>query len=214
MKSSKNLNFLIADDHSVVRQGVSFIVKDLFINATTFMAGNFKEIIKLLKEIKFDLLILDVNFPDGNSINVLSEIKEIQPNLKILIFSAYDENTYAMRYLNAGATGYLNKETTEEEIRNAINSMITSGKYVTDNVRDRILDAYIKNKPANPLDQLSNREIQVALLLIQGYGNLEILQMLNIKKTTVSTYKNRLFEKLDIDNLPDLIKQFQLYYEK
>ena len=213
MKSSNSYKFLIADDHSVVRQGVSLIIKELFLNASISMAGNFKDTFKLLRESEFDLLILDVNFPDGNSLSVLSEIKAIQPDLKILIFSAYDENIYAMRYLNAGASGYLNKETTEDEMKSAINSMISSGKYITQNIKDKILDSYISKKPLNPLDLLSNREIEVARLLIKGYGNLEILELLNIKKTTVSTYKNRIFEKLEIDNLADLIKLFQLYYD-
>jgi DNA-binding NarL/FixJ family response regulator len=213
MKSSNSYKFLIADDHSVVRQGVSLIIKELFLNASISMAGNFKDTFKLLRESEFDLLILDVNFPDGNSLSVLSEIKAIQPDLKILIFSAYDENIYAMRYLNAGASGYLNKETTEDEMKNAINSMISSGKYITQNIKDKILDSYISKKPVNPLDLLSNREIEVARLLIKGYGNLEILELLKIKKTTVSTYKNRIFEKLEIDNLADLIKLFQLHYD-
>ncbi|MEG0851400.1 response regulator [Flavobacterium plurextorum] len=214
MKSSNSYSFLIADDHSVVRQGVSLIIKELFLNASIYMAGNFKDIFSKLNEVKIDLLILDVNFPDGNSINVLSEIKAIQPDIKILIFSAYDENIYAMRYLNAGASGYLNKETSEEEMKNAIDSMMLSGKYLTQNVKDRILDSYITKKPTNPLDLLSNREIEVAQLLIKGYGNLEILELLNIKKTTVSTFKNRIFEKLEIDNLADLIRFFQLYYDE
>ncbi|MFH6968696.1 LuxR C-terminal-related transcriptional regulator [Flavobacterium sp. FlaQc-28] len=119
-----------------------------------------------------------------------------------------------MQYLNAGASGYLNKETSEEEMKNAINSMMLSGKYLTQNVKDRILDSYITKKPTNPLDLLSNREIEVAQLLIKGYGNLEILELLNIKKTTVSTFKNRIFEKLEIDNLADLIRFFQLYYDE
>ncbi|MFH6968695.1 response regulator transcription factor [Flavobacterium sp. FlaQc-28] len=96
MKSSNSYSFLIADDHSVVRQGVSLIIKELFLNAAIYMAGNFKDIFTKLNEVKIDLLILDVNFPDGNSINVLSEIKAIQPDIKILIFSAYDENIYAI----------------------------------------------------------------------------------------------------------------------
>lgn len=211
---SGNYTFLVADDHSVVRQGVSLIIKELFLNAIIYKAGNFKETFDILKETKVDLLVLDVNFPDGNSINVIAEIKAIQPDLKILIFSAYDENIYAMRYLNAGASGYLNKETTEDEMKNAINTMISSGKYITQNIKDKILDSYISKKPTNPLDLLSNREIEVAQLLIKGYGNLEILELLNIKKTTVSTYKNRIFEKLEIDNLADLIKFFQLYYDE
>ncbi|MCC9019695.1 MULTISPECIES: response regulator transcription factor [Flavobacterium] len=212
MKSpSNNYSFLVADDHSVVRQGVSLMIKELFSNALIHKAGNFKDTLTILKEQSIDLLILDVNFPDGNSISIITEIKSIQPEVKILIFSAYDENIYAMRYLNAGASGYLNKETSEEEMKNAISSMILSGKYITQNLKDRILDSYISKKPTNPLDVLSNREIEVAQLLIKGYGNLEIIEHLNIKKTTVSTYKNRIFEKLEIDNLADLIKVFHLY---
>lgn len=213
MTSSNSYSFLIADDHSVVRNGVSLIIKELFLNAVIYKAGNFKEIFNVLKEVKVDLLILDVNFPEGNSISILSEIKTIQPDIKILIFSVHDENIYAMRYLNAGASGYLNKEISEDEIKHAINTIISSGRYITQNIKDRILDYYISKKPVNPLDLLSNREIEVAQLLIKGHGNLEILELLNIKKTTVSTYKNRIFEKLEIDNLADLIKFFQLYYD-
>ncbi|KQX09880.1 response regulator transcription factor [Flavobacterium sp. Root420] len=214
MTLSNSYSFLIADDHSVVRQGVSLIIKELFLNAAIHKAGNFKEIFNILKEVKVDLLILDVNFPEGNSISILSEINTIQPDIKILMFSVYDENIYAMRYLNAGASGYLNKEISEDEIKYAINTIISSGRYITQNIKDRILDFYISKKPVNPLDLLSNREIEVAQLLIKGYGNLEILELLNIKKTTVSTYKNRIFEKLEIDNIASLIKIFQLYYEK
>ena len=211
MNSSHNYSFLIADDHSVVRQGFSLIIKELFLNATIFKAENFKDIFSILEKNKVDLLILDVNFPDGNSINVLAKIKAIQPDLKILIFSAYDENIYALRYLNAGAAGYLNKETTEDEMKNAVNSMILSGKYFSQNIKDRILDSYIRRKSINAVDLLSNREIEVAQLLIKGHSNQEILGLLNIKKNTVSTYKNRIFEKLKVDNIPDLIKFFQIY---
>ena len=89
--------------------------------------------------------------------------------------------------------------------------MMVSGKYITQNIKDRILDSYISKKPINPLEQLSNREVEVARLLIKGYGNMEIAELLNVKKSTVSTFKNRIFEKLEIDNLADLIDFFQLY---
>lgn len=143
MKSSDNYQFLIADDHSILRQGVSLIIKELFLNATIYHAGNFKDTFKVLKDTKIDLLILDIHFPDGNSLNILKEIRAIQPKVKILMFSGYDESIYAMRYLNAGASGYLSKESSENEMKNAIGSMILSGKYITSNVKDRILDSYI-----------------------------------------------------------------------
>ncbi|WP_264520869.1 response regulator transcription factor [Flavobacterium sp. N1994] len=214
MKLTNNYTFLIADDHSVVRQGISLVIKELFLNAKIHTAGTFKETLKVVKETKLDLLVLDINFPDGNSINIIPEVKSLQPDIKILIFTAYDESIYAMRYLNAGASGFLNKGCSEDEIKNAVKSMITSGKYVTQTIKDRILDSYISKTPINPLEKLSIREVEVARLLIKGYGNLEISDLLQIKKTTVSTFKNRVFEKLEIDNLAALIELFQLYFEE
>jgi DNA-binding NarL/FixJ family response regulator len=213
MQTANKYSFLIADDHGVVRQGVSLLIKELFLKADVYQAGNFKDTFKVLKETKIDLLVLDINFPDGNSLNSIAEIKSIQPDVKILIFSAYDEDIYAMRYLNAGATGYLNKGSSEEEMKQALKSMLISGKYMTQKIKDRILDSYISKAPINPLEQLSNREVEVARLLIKGYGNLEISDLLQIKKTTVSTFKNRIFEKLEIDNLAALIELFHLYFE-
>jgi len=211
MKQTTNYTFLIADDHSIVRQGVALLIKELFFYAKIYQSGTFKDTLKILRETKIDLLVLDINFPDGNSLNIIPETKIIQPDVKILILSAYDEAIYALRYLNAGASGYLNKGSSEEEMKQALKSMMVSGKYITQNIKDKILDSYISKKPINPLEQLSNREIEVARLLIKGYGNMEISDMLNIKKSTVSTFKNRIFEKLEIDNLADLIDFFQLY---
>ncbi|WP_333601462.1 response regulator transcription factor [Flavobacterium sp.] len=211
MKQTTNFTFLIVDDHSIVRQGVSLLIKELFLNAKIHQAGNFKDTLKILRETKVDLLILDINFPDGNSLNILAEIKNIQSDIKILIFSGYDEDIYALRYINAGASGYLNKGSSEDEMKQAIKSMMISGKYITQNIKDRILDSYISKKPINPLEQLSNREVEVARLLIKGYGNMEIAELLQVKKSTVSTFKNRIFEKLGITNLADLIDFFQLY---
>lgn len=211
MKPTQNYTFLVADDHSIVRQGVSLLIKELFFNAKIHQAGNFKETLKVLKETPIDLLVLDINFPDGNSLNILADIKIIQPEIKILILSAYDEDIYALRYLNAGASGYLNKGSNEDEMKQALKSMVLSGKYITQNIKDKILDSYISKKPVNPLELLSNREVEVARLLIKGYGNMEIAEQLQVKKSTVSTFKNRIFEKLEINNLADLIDFFQLY---
>lgn len=214
MKAPDHLNFLIADDHSIVRQGLSLVVKELFPDAKIHTAGNFKDTREILKQVNVDLLILDISFPEGSSINVIGEIKNIRPDCRILIFSAYDEDIYAMRYLNAGASGYLSKGGSEEEIKKAVKSMIVSGKYVTANIKNKILDSYITKAPINPLEKLSAREIEVARLLVKGYGNLEISELLQIQKTTVSTFKNRVFEKLGIDNLAALIELFQLYFEE
>lgn len=214
MKLPNKHIFLISDDHSIVRQGVSLLINELFLNPEIYISGNFKDTLKILNETNVDLLILDINFPDGNSINIIKDIKNIQPEIKILIFTAYNEDIYALRYLNSGASGYINKGCSEEELKQAITSMIISGKYLTQNVKNKILDSYISKSPINPIEQLSNRELEVAKMLIKGYGNLEISDFLNVKKTTVSTFKNRILEKLEIDNLAELIELFRLYNDE
>lgn len=214
MKLPNNCSFLITDDHSIVRQGIAMLINEVFLNPKIQMSGNFKDTFKIINETNIDLLILDINFPDGNSINIIKDIKTIQPDIKILIFTAYSEDVYALRYLNSGASGFLTKGSSEEEMKLALTSMILSGKYITQNVRDLVLDSYISKTPINPIEQLSNRELEVARMLIKGHGNLEISDILNIKKTTVSTFKNRIFEKLEVDNLATLIEIFRLYNDE
>jgi DNA-binding NarL/FixJ family response regulator len=211
MNTTKKYNFISADDHSIVTQGMSFILKDLYNGATVYQIESFSEIIKVLNSTTIDLLILDINFPDGSSLNLLPTLKKIQPDLKILIFSGYDEDIYAVRYLSAGANGFLSKISSEEEIKNAITAVMNTGKYLSKKIQEKIMDSYIFKKPANPLEQLSNRELEIAKLIVEGYGNIEICTTLHLQKSTVSTYKNRIFEKLDVDNLADFIQVFNLY---
>lgn len=212
MNKLPEYSFITADDHSVVTQGLSFILKDMYDGATVFQMENFSEIIKTINKTHIDLLILDINFPDGSSLNIIPTLKKIQPDLKILIFSGFDEDIYAIRYISAGANGYLNKLSSEEEIKHAISSVMNTGKYTSQNIQDKIVNSYILKKPANPLEQLSNREIEVAKFLVDGHSNIDISNALSLKKTTVSTYKNRIFEKLAIETLSELIQTFNLYY--
>lgn len=207
-------SFITADDHSVVTQSLSFILKDLYKDPIVFKIENISDIIKVLNDNTVHLLLLDVAFPDGNSLGIIPTLKKMQPDLKILIFSGYDEEIYAIRYINAGANGFLSKISSEEEIKNAITAVMNTGKYLSKKIQEKIMDSYILKKPANPLEQLSNRELEVAKLMVDGYGNTEICEALNIQKTTVSTYKTRIFEKLSIDTLSGLIQIFQLYYTK
>lgn len=207
-----NYIFAIADDHSVVRHGVSLLLKTEYPNCNVNQFSTFNDVIKFLTIEKINLLILDINFPDGNSLNIIPTIKKIQPELKILIFSAYDEEIYAVRYLSAGANGYLNKLCDESEIILAVDSVINNGRYVSQKINNKIMDTYIFKKPTNPLQQLSNREIEIAKLLVDGLGNNDISESLNIKNTTTSTYKNRIFQKLSINSVSELIQIFNLYF--
>lgn len=211
MNEFNKFRFITADDHSMITKSLSFILKDMYSTAEIFQINNIAGIIKILNTTEIHLLLLDISFPDGDTLKIIPTLKKIQPELKILIFSGHEEDIYAMRYINAGANGYLSKLSNEDEIKNAISEVLNTGKYFSRNLQDKIMDNYIFNKPSNLLEQLSNRELEIARLLTEGYGNTEICNELNLQKSTVSTYKTRIFEKLEINSVPDLIRLFDLY---
>jgi DNA-binding NarL/FixJ family response regulator len=204
---------LLVDDHLVVKAGVSIILNNEINNLAICYASDYVETIQLVKKNNYDLIVLDINIPNGKSTAMIAEIKSILANVKILMFSAYEEESYALRYIHAGADGYLNKLSGEDKIVEAVKSIMTSGKYLTAAVINKLNDNHRNNEPVNPFDKLSKRELEIAKLLVKGEGNLEISNFLDIQMSTVSTYKNRVFEKLKINNLVELIEKFNLFYD-
>lgn len=214
---SKMGRILIADDHSIVRLGASIIIKEAIKNAVIVQTETYDEIYAYIEKQPFDILLLDINMPGGNNIKVIKKIKEIQEDIKILIFSSYDENIYALRYIEAGACGYLNKTTAMGELKHAIECIQNGSKYMSPSVKDLYIQKLTTTKASidkvNPLNKLSNREMDVAKLLIQGLGVLEVSNILNVSSSTVSTYKSRVFEKLGVNNIPNLLEIFHLHSE-
>ncbi len=201
---------LIADDHSIIRQGISHILKESYPEIKTLHAGIFSEVLEVLEKECVDLIVLDIAIPEGKGIQMINLAKAICPETKILIFSAYEEELYALRYLKAGANGYLNKLSSDEEFQNAFCSMIENGSYMSQAIKQK-MDNAAPDIPINPIDQLSTRELEIARMLIKGNGNLEIANKLELQNSTVSTYKNRIFEKLAITNTVALVSLFQSY---
>lgn len=202
---------LLADDHSVVRQGISMILKESYEDLTILHAADFNEALHLLGTNLLYLIVLDISIPEGKGVQMVEMIKEISPEIKILMFSGHEEELYAMRYLKAGADGYLNKLSSESEFRIAFKAMIEDGTYMSEAIKKKIISTSLNKKSDNPLDILSNREIEIARLLVKGEGNLEIANRLNLQNSTVSTYKNRIFEKLSINNTVALVSLLQAY---
>jgi DNA-binding NarL/FixJ family response regulator len=151
------------------------------------------------------LVILDINIPGGKGVEMIQELRSIQPAVKIMMFSAHEEEQYASRYILSGANGYLNKLCSEEKMILAVTSILETGKYIPNEIAHKIVEAGFNKTAVNPFDTLSKRELEIVKLLIDGYGNLEICNKLNIHMSTVSTYKVRVFEKLKITNLVELI---------
>lgn len=205
-------HILIADDHGVVRYGMMLLIKDLLPWAEVTQVGSFNETVEFIKTNKIDLVILDINLPGGNNIQMLDSLNEIQKNIRVLMFSAYEENLYATRYLQAGAKGYLHKQNSNAEIKKAIQTVCSGGVYMSDDVKNIMLNKMLNHdENQNPLDLLSNREFEVAQMLIYGHGIKDISSLLNLQMSTVSTYKNRIFEKLNVTNIVQLIDKFRFW---
>lgn len=206
-------SILIADDHSIVRVGLTILLRKLRPGARIEQTSNFEGVLQLTASVPFDLIIIDINMPGGSYQETVDIVKRRQPKVKILIFSALDERAYAVRYLRNGSDGFLHKLAREEEVRRAVEEMLKIGKYVSDEVRNAlVLESLNKDKQYNnPLDVLSDREMDIARLLVQGLRLKEIAGQLNLHITTVSTYKIRVFEKLKISSIVELMDRFRFY---
>ncbi|MDD2475649.1 MAG: response regulator transcription factor [Dysgonamonadaceae bacterium] len=204
---------LIADDHSVVRLGLSMIIKKLRPHAVVEQVKDYKEVMHIIKEKTFSLAILDLNMPNGNFQEALQAIKIKYPETKVMIFSSQDESLYAVRYLKMGADGFLHKDSGEDVINRALVKMLDQGRYMSEEVKDSLIYDKLNKQdaPNNPLKLLSEREMEIAERMVSGDAPKEISNSLNIHASTVSTYKSRIFEKLNIQSIPELIKIFNFH---
>ncbi len=206
------ITFLLADDHSLIRQGIVFILEEMELECEVFHASTLNKILESIQSNPIDIAIIDAHFPDGNSLSILSEIKNIRPEIKILIFSGIDENTQSLKFINAGANGFLSKLSEEEDVKYAISKMIKNGEYISPATQILLMNSIRNRNLINPLFSLTERELQIAEMYAEGYGNLEIANKLDIKQNTVSTLKKRIFEKLNIENIVELIELIKNHY--
>lgn len=204
-ENNKKISFLLADDHSLIRQGIFFMLEEIDLEKEIFQASNLQQTLEIIKSKTIDIAVIDAHFPDGNSLSIIPEIKKIRPDTKILIFTGIDESTQSLKYLNAGANGFLSKMSEEKEIENALKRMYEDGEYISAVTKALLLDSLQDRRLINPLFRLTERELQVAEMYAEGLGNLEIANRLDVKQNTVSTLKRRIFEKLKIDNIVELI---------
>lgn len=206
-------NILIADDHTIVRLGVLLVVKSMFLNAHISEAETLEQVIAHLEEKPYDLLILDINIPGGNNLQMINAVRLRRPGIKILIFSGYEEQLFALNYIQAGADGYLVKYSSEEVIKTALKTVMNNEKYISAAVKEQLLSKWQQPKPVadNPLISLSGREREVLNLLVKGSSVAKIAETLHLQLTTVSTYKTRIFEKMGTSNLVELIDKVKLY---
>ncbi len=212
MDSKVNVHIAVADDHGIVRMGLIQTIKRLMSNVIIFEVEDYKSLYKLILKEELDLAIMDVNMPNGTVQEAIDYIKIHRPELKILIFSSQDEELYGIRYIKMGAGGYLSKQSSAEVIETALTAMLNKGRYVSDSIKETIfLESLTGAAKNSPFEALSDRELQIANKLAEGLPLKEISNQLNLHSSTISTYKNRLFEKLKIRSIPELVEILRLY---
>lgn len=200
------MKVLIADDHKVVRLGLALIVKEEFPSAEISQAGNASEVYQHLRAHQFDLMLMDLKMPETDSLMMLEQILIIDPSLKVLIISLNPERIFALRYLKSGAYGYVQKSEDDATIKKAIIKVYEGKKYMSEEVVE-LMTEYLRNgNTSNPFGQLAKREFDVAMHLINGLTPGEICQLMDLQPPTVSTYKNRVFEKLNIKTIHELME--------
>ena len=203
IKTNTMKNILIADGHYVVRMGTSLILETkLEYQCTIDFAGTYLEAKEKVSEKIYDLLIIDIDIPQSIFKAMVKELKKKQKQLRILIFSNYDENV-GIQYVEEGAAGYLNKGATEEEILASVKAIFEEGYYYTVDMMKKLV---MQSTDIHSVERLSKREFQIFKLLAEGNGNIEISNSLNLKMSTISTYKKKIFEKLQVKNVVDLVR--------
>jgi two-component system, NarL family, invasion response regulator UvrY len=200
-------NLLLIDDHQVIRSGIRNILRDLFKPEEIFEAFDEDSAVEQLKARPYKLVITDVKMPGSQPFGLTEYITVNFPGTRVLIFSMNEEFMYAKRFLQAGAMGFVSKNADLSELRKAIGLILQGKKYVSENLGAHLIDRLNKADAGNnPFEELSRRELEISVGLISGQSLLEIAKTLNITQSTVGTVKTRIFKKLGVKNLAQLIE--------
>jgi two-component system, NarL family, invasion response regulator UvrY len=196
---------LLVDDHAIIRTGLRLLIQKSFAHFKIDEANDGNAAFEKIKNIDYDLVVMDVNMPNTDSFGILQTILAFKPSTKIMMFSMNAEDIYAKRYLKMGAMGYLKKEASNEEIIRAITLVLNNKRYISEELNEKLLTELQSNcQPENPFDKLSPREFEIVQHLAHGDSVSEISHKLNLHTSTIGTYKARIFEKLGCHNIIDL----------
>ncbi|WP_294240887.1 response regulator transcription factor [Chryseobacterium sp. sg2396] len=207
MKNTER-KILITDDHCVVRVGTGMILEEHLENISVDYAESYAQSKLKIRNERFDMILLDVGMPDSTFKFMVSELKTIQNDLIVMIFSSMKE-IYAPDYIREGAEGFVNKLADEQTLVQAVETLFNKGLYYPS-----IKRAPHFSEKGIPIDKLSEREFQVFMSLAEGNGILEISNLLKLEVPTVSTYKRRIFKKLGISNIVELLNIYQSYQDR
>lgn len=196
----------ITDDHAIVRQGLKQIIADTRDIAFAGEADTGAGAVQGVKDTPCDVLLLDISLPDRNGIEVLKQIKREHPKLPVLMLSMHMEREFAIRALKAGAAGYLTKQSAPMQLVAAIRHVSAGRKYLTPSIAEEVANALAGSDEQSPHEALSDREYQTMCLIAAGKSLSDIASELVISPKTVSVYRARVLEKLNLKNNSDITR--------
>jgi two-component system, NarL family, invasion response regulator UvrY len=197
--------FLLIDDHVVVRSGIKLMLGNMYEGCEIHEAKDGDSAIAFLKDNTYDFAMLDVQMPNTDSFVLMEHIKTNYPQLRVLVFSMNSENIYALRFIKAGAMGFISKEAPMDEIKKAISQVVGGKKYISEEMLFVLAEGTSSTSSnANPFSSLSSREFEIVSMLLNGKTISSIAADLNLGISTVGTHKGRIFTKLKVTNLLEL----------
>ena len=199
------INILMVDDHLIVREGIKRIINDIPDMNIIAEASNGNEAMELILKNTYDIVLLDISMPILNGLQTLKLIKKHNNKLPVLMLSMYSEKQYAMRSMKAGASGYMTKEVAAKELVSAIRKINDGRKYISKEVAELLATDLYHEDEKDPHENLSDREFEILKMIARGLTTKAIAAELIISPKTVSTYRGRILEKLDLHNNSDII---------
>jgi len=200
------IKVLIVDDHTIVRDGLKQILAETSDIAVAAEAQDGQEAIEKVRENGYDVVLLDVALPGADGLSVMRVLRQEKPSVAVLVLSAYSEEQYAVRFLKAGAAGYLTKESASDELILAIRKVAQGGKYVTQSLAERLAAGLASDADKPPHEALSDREYQVMRLIASGKTVGEIAALLSLSDKTISTCRARILEKMGMSSNAELMQ--------
>ncbi len=198
------LRILIADDHPVVRRGLSQIIGETSDMVVADEATSGHEVLGKIKASRCDVVLLDITMPGMNGLDVIKQLGKESPRLPVLVLSIHPEEQYAVRALKAGAAGYLTKDRAPDELLGAIRKVSAGGKYVSPSLAERLASTLEAGEEQSPHKTLSDREYQVMCMIATGKTVTKIAKELSLSVKTISTYRSRILEKMKVKNSAEL----------
>ena len=201
------IKVLLADDHAIFRAGLRRLVEEAGDMVVVAEAADGREAIERVHDAMPDVVVIDISMPELDGLEVISRLISSHPRLPILVLTMHEEEQYVIRTIAAGAKGYITKRSVPEQLVQAIRKVHTGGRYLTEEAAEILaLRMASGARGRSPLDNLSNREIQVLRCLALGQTTREIAEVYQLSIKTVDTYRSRLLQKLNLRNNAELTR--------